>query len=246
MGLFGRKNKRAGEPDFSCLPRHIAIILDGNGRWAKKRGLPRTAGHSVGAENFRTIATYCKDIGIEYLTVYAFSTENWKRPEEEVSRIMELLEKYLYEAIERMERDRVKMKFFGDVSVLSPKLRELIERTAEISRHYEGCQVNICVNYGARDERLRAAESYARDYAEGRAEALTEDSFSRRLWSADVPDPDLLIRPGGEMRLSNFLLWQSAYTELYFSDVLWPDFSREELNRAIAEFQHRNRRYGAI
>ena len=149
MGLFSRKKTRqAEEVDFSNLPRHIAIILDGNGRWAQKRGLPRTAGHAAGAETFRRVATYCKDIGLEYLTVYAFSTENWKRPPQEVETIMSLLEKYLYEAIERMERDKVKMEFFGDVSVLSPKLRDLIARTREISRHYEGCQVNICLNYG--------------------------------------------------------------------------------------------------
>lgn len=246
MELFGRKKAKAGEPDFDRLPRHIAIILDGNGRWAKKRGLPRTAGHGVGAENFRTVATYCKDIGIEYLTVYAFSTENWARPAEEVSEIMRLLEKYLYEAIERMERDRVKMKFFGDTGVLSPKLRDLIERTAEISRKYDGCQVNICVNYGARDEIIRAAESYARDFAAGKAEALTQAGFSERLWSSGIPDPDLLIRPGGEKRLSNFLLWQAAYSELYFSDVLWPDFGIDELNKAIVWFQGRNRRFGKI
>lgn len=246
MGLFRKKAKGAGEPELGRLPRHIAIIMDGNGRWAKRRGLPRTSGHAAGAENFRTVATYCKDIGLEYLTVYAFSTENWKRPPEEVETIMGLLEKYLYEAIERMERDRVKMRFFGDVSVLTPKLRELIHRTTEISARYEGCQVNICLNYGARDELLRAAESYARDLSRGGAEPLTEESFSRRLWSAGVPDPDLVIRPGGEKRLSNFLLWQAAYAELYFSDVLWPDFGVEEINRAIAWFRERDRRFGGV
>lgn len=241
MNLFRKKKREAGEVDFNNLPRHIAIIMDGNGRWAKRRGLPRTAGHSVGAENFRTVATYCKDIGLQYLTVYAFSTENWKRPRQEVETIMNLLEKYLGEAIERMERDRVKMKFFGDVSVLSPKLRELIDRTSEISTHYEGCQVNICLNYGGRDEILRAAEETARDGAD-----FTEEELSSRLWSGGIPDPDLIIRPGGEMRLSNFLLWQAAYAELYFTDVLWPDFGIERMNEAIAWYQHRNRRYGGI
>ncbi len=241
MNLFRKKKREAGEVDFNNLPRHIAIIMDGNGRWAKRRGLPRTAGHSVGAENFRTVATYCKDIGLQYLTVYAFSTENWKRPRQEVETIMNLLEKYLGEAIERMERDRVKMKFFGDVSVLSPKLRELIDRTSEISTHYEGCQVNICLNYGGRDEILRAAEGCARDGAD-----FTEEELSSRLWSGGIPDPDLIIRPGGEMRLSNFLLWQAAYAELYFTDVLWPDFGIERMNEAIAWYQHRNRRYGGI
>lgn len=240
------RNKRAGELDKTNLPRHIAIIMDGNGRWAKRRGLARTAGHSVGAENFRKVATYCKDIGIEYLTVYAFSTENWKRPAQEVQTIMSLLEKYLYESIEKMERDRVKMKFFGDTSPLPDKLRELIERTAKISSRYEGCQVNICLNYGARDEILRAVKSYAEDYAAGRAPKLTEEEFSSRLYSAGIPDPDLLIRPGAEKRLSNFLLWQGAYSELYFSDILWPDFDTAEIDKAIAWFQKRARRFGGV
>lgn len=232
--------------DFDNLPRHIAIIMDGNGRWAKKRGLPRTAGHAEGAETFRSIATYCKEIGIEYLTVYAFSTENWKRPAEEVSSIMNLLEKYLCESIERMERDKVKMKFFGDITPLSPKLRQLIERTREISTHYDGCQVNICLNYGGRDEILRAAKLCAESYAAGNADAFSEDVFSSNLWSAGIPDPEIIIRPGGEKRLSNFLLWQSAYSELYFSDTLWPDFSKEDINCAIAWFQGRERRFGGI
>lgn len=250
MGLmrFGslKGNKTAGELDLQNLPRHIAIIMDGNGRWAKKRGRPRSAGHAVGAENFRTVATYCKDIGVKYLTVYAFSTENWRRPVQEVDTIMGLLEKYLYESIEKMERDRVKMKFFGDTAALPEKLKKLIEHTARISRGYEGCQVNICLNYGSRDEILRAARSYAEDYAAGKAKELTEKELSSRLYSAGIPDPELIIRPGGEMRLSNFLLWQGAYSELYFSDVLWPDFGTRELDRAIIWFQNRNRRFGGI
>lgn len=158
MAFF--KQKQTVQVDFVHLPRHVAIIMDGNGRWAKKRGLPRTAGHAAGAENFRTIATYCKEIGLEYLTVYAFSTENWKRPDEEVSAIMGLLRKYLLEAIGRMERDRVKMHFFGDLSPLSEELRVLCMETEEISKRYEGCQVNICLNYGGRDEILRAARAF--------------------------------------------------------------------------------------
>ncbi|MEA4894263.1 MAG: isoprenyl transferase [Oscillospiraceae bacterium] len=246
MGLFGKTKKEAGEVDFNNLPRHIAIIMDGNGRWAKKRGLPRSAGHAQGAETFRTVATYCKDIGIRYLTVYAFSTENWKRPTDEVSAIMGLLEKYLYEAIDRMERDRVKMKFFGDPEPLPPKLRALIERTSNISTHYDGCQVNICLNYGGRDEILRAVKSCASELAEGGVTEITEETFSKKLWSSGIPDPELLIRPGGEARLSNFLLWQSAYAELYFTDTLWPDFSIKDMNRAIAWFQKRDRRFGGV
>ena len=244
MGLFGKK--QAGEIDLGRLPRHIAIVMDGNGRWAKKRGLPRKAGHAVGAEKFRQIATYCKDMGIEFLTVYAFSTENWKRPADEVSTIMGLLEKYLHEAIAQMERDRVKMKFFGDVTVLSSGLQALIRETEEISTRFDGVQVNICLNYGSRDEILRAVRAYAEDYAAGNASPLTEACFGGYLYSAGVPDPDLIIRPSGERRLSNFLLWQSAYSEFYFTDVLWPDFSTRELDRAILDFQKRDRRYGGI
>ncbi len=227
--------------DFDHLPRHIAIIMDGNGRWAQKRGLPRTAGHAAGAETFRTIATYCKEIGLDYLTVYAFSTENWKRPAEEVEAIMKLLKKYLLEAIGQMERDRVKMAFFGELSALSPELQQLCRETQEISRRYEGCQVNICVNYGGRDEILRAARACAEQGL-----AFTEENLSAQLYSVGVPDPDLIIRPSGELRISNFLLWQSAYAEYYFTDVLWPDFSRQELLRAIASFQSRSRRYGGV
>ena len=249
MALFQKKtNQPEPQVDFDRLPRHIAIIMDGNGRWAKKRGLPRTAGHAAGAETFRTIATYCKDIGLDYLTVYAFSTENWKRPEDEVAAIMGLLKKYLLEAIGQMERDKVKMEFFGDLSPLTPELRQLCERTREISRHYDGCQVNICLNSGGRDELMRAAKAYAQDCLEGRADPnhLTQDQFGGYLFSRGVPDPDLVIRPSGELRLSNFLLWQSAYAEFYFTDVLWPDFSKEELHRAIAAYQSRNRRFGGV
>lgn len=239
MGLFSSKKRQAVEA--KDLPRHIAVIMDGNGRWAKKRGLPRTSGHAAGAENFRTIATYCKDIGIEYLTVYAFSTENWKRPAQEVETIMSLLERYLHESIEKMERDRVKMAFWGDTGALSPKLRELIARTREISTGYEGCQVNICLNYGGRDELVRAARLLAES-----GEEITGENLEKHLFSAGVPDPDLIIRPSGEYRLSNFLLWQCAYSELYFTDVLWPDFTTRELDRAIADYQSRSRRFGAI
>ena len=238
---------KAGEQERSGLPRHIAIILDGNGRWAKKRGLPRTAGHAVGAETFRKIATYCKNIGVEYLTVYAFSTENWKRPPEEVKTIMKLLKNYLQEAIDTMERDHIKMKVLGDVSELSEELREMVDRTNEISSHYDGFQANICLNYGGRAEIVNAARRYAEELAAGKADAeLTEEMFASYLYSAGIPDPDLLIRPGGETRLSNFLLWQCAYSEFYFTDVLWPDFTSDELDKAIAEFKRRDRRFGKV
>ncbi|MCD8357725.1 MAG: di-trans,poly-cis-decaprenylcistransferase [Oscillospiraceae bacterium] len=235
------------EIDMAHLPQHIAIIMDGNGRWAKRRGLPRTAGHISGTKTFRTIAKYCQSIGIRYLPVYAFSTENWKRPQEEVDTIMRLLGEKLEELIASMVEDKVRVKFFGDVSVLSPRLRALIDRTAELSRSIvDGCQVNICVNYGGRAEIVRAAQRWAEMVRSGAENELDEAGFGALLYSADIPDPDLLIRPGGEQRLSNFLPWQTAYTELYFTDVLWPDFDRSELHRAIAAYQQRNRRYGGL
>ena len=239
-------NNKAGERTDVRPPRHIAIILDGNGRWAKKRGLPRTAGHAVGSETFRKIATYCKNIGVEYLTVYAFSTEHWNRPADEVGTIMKLLGKYLNEAIETMERDHIKMKIFGDIGRLPAELQKLVEKTDEISARYDGFQANICLNYGGRDEIVNAARRYAQDLAEGKAAELTEESFSDYMYSAGIPDPDLLIRPGGEQRISNFLLWQCAYAEFYFTDVLWPDFTPAELDKAIAEFHRRDRRYGGV
>ncbi|MFI3254743.1 MAG: isoprenyl transferase [Eubacteriales bacterium] len=234
--------------DLTKLPRHIAIVMDGNGRWAKERKRPRTFGHGAGAETFRTIATYCKDIGIDYLTVYAFSTENWKRSGEEVEAIMGLLKKYLLESLDRMEKEQVKMEFFGDLSALSSELQDLCQHAREVSKGYDGCQVNICLNYGGRDEILRGAKAYALDCLEGRADVnhLTEENFGNYLFSKGVPDPDLLIRPSGEVRLSNFLLWQCAYAEFYFTDVLWPDFTKETLDQAITEFQRRSRRYGGV
>ena len=240
-------NIAAGERETSGLPRHIAIILDGNGRWAKKRGLPRTAGHAAGSENFRKIATYCKNLGVDYLTVYAFSTENWQRPPEEVKTIMRLLDKYLHEAVSTMARDKIRLKIFGDVGGLSPELQALVEETNRISASYTGFQANICLNYGGRDEIVHAARRYAEDYAAGLAAGeLTEEQFGGYLYSAGIPDPDLLIRPGGEQRISNFLLWQCAYAEFYFTDVLWPDFGTAELDRALEEFKRRDRRYGGV
>jgi len=245
MGIFESK-KAAEEVGGTALPRHIAIILDGNGRWAKARGLPRTMGHKAGAETFRRIATYCRDIGVSYLTVYAFSTENWKRPKEEVDTIMSLLAKYLREAVDEMEKDHIKLKVLGDPSILPRELRSLIDETAAISTRYEGFQANVCVNYGGRDEIIRAAMRFAEDYRKGEAPALTEELFAKYMYSAGIPDPDIIIRPGGELRLSNFLMWESAYSELYFTDVLWPDFRPEDIDAAVEEFRRRDRRYGGI
>lgn len=244
MPLFGKKE----EIDFSRLPQHIAIIMDGNGRWAKAHGLPRTAGHAVGAETFRTIATYCRDIGISYLTVYAFSTENWKRPAEEVSAILDLLQKYLLEAIRDMEKQKVRFCFFGDLEPLPADLRDLCRRVEKESAKFPRAQVNICLNYGGRDELVRAARAFAADCLAGKThpEALDEAGFAKYLWSAGIPDPDLIIRPSGEERISNFLLWQSAYAEFYFTDVNWPNFGKTELRKALAAYQSRSRRFGGI
>ena len=226
------------------LPRHIAIIMDGNGRWAQQRGLPRSAGHAAGAETFRRIATYCKDLGLEHLTVYAFSTENWKRSADEVGAIMGLLKKYLLESIEKMERDRIRLKILGDTSVLSDDLRELIDTTDAIARRLPGCfQANVCLNYGGRDEIVRAVKRFYSKTPDGE---LTEQTLSASLDTAGIPDPDLIIRTGGEYRISNFLLWECAYSELLFTDVLWPDFSPKDIDMALSEFTHRDRRYGGV
>lgn len=242
MGLLSKKvSHKAGQVDKSRLPRHIAIIMDGNGRWAKKRGLPRTAGHKVGAETFRKIALYCKALGVEYLTIYAFSTENWKRPADEVSTLMSLLKKYMQEAIDTMERDQMKLRFFGDLSALSPELQALAHKANEVADRVEGFQANLCINYGGRDEILHAARECA-----AAGEEMTEENLERHLYSAGIPDPELIIRPGGELRLSNFLLWQCAYSEFYFCDTLWPDFGERDLDEAIVAFQQRDRRFGGV
>ena len=229
----------------NSVPQHIAIIMDGNGRWAKQRGLPRTAGHAAGAESFRRIANYCRTLGVKYLTVYAFSTENWKRSEEEVGGIMRLLGKNLKEALADMEKNKVCFRFFGDLSRLSPELQKLCAEAVRESKDYD-VQVNFCLNYGGRDEIVRASRAFARDVAEGKhkPEDLTEELLSSYLYSADVPDPELIIRPSGEMRTSNFLLWQSAYSEYVFLNVLWPDFGPADLDKAIEEYHRRNRRFG--
>ena len=238
---------KTGAGENITIPRHVAVIMDGNGRWAKKRGLPRTAGHAAGSENFRKIATYCKNIGMDYLTVYAFSTENWKRPPEEVGTIMRLLKRYLNEAVETMERDRIRMKVFGNVEALPEELQKLVAKTDEISSRYQGFQANICLNYGGRNEIVAAAKKVAADLAAGKISGdLTEELFSGYLYSAGIPDPELIIRTGGEQRISNFLLWQCAYSEFYYTDTYWPDFGPEELDRAIAAYNARDRRFGGI
>ena len=228
-------------------PKHIAIIMDGNGRWAKQRGLPRTAGHSAGAEAFRRIANYCRTLGVRYLTVYAFSTENWKRSQEEVSGIMKLLGAYLREALRDMEKNHVRFRFFGDLSRLSPDLQKLcLEAQSKSLEFRDEVQVNFCLNYGGRDEIIRAVRSFAADVAAGKRDVseLTEEMFSGYLDSSGVPDPELVIRPSGEKRTSNFLPWQTVYSEFVYMNVLWPDFAPQHLDEAIAEYHRRNRRFG--
>lgn len=224
------------------IPKHIAIILDGNGRWAKKRFLPRNAGHRAGAKTLETIAEYANTLGIEDLTVYAFSTENWKRPKEEVDGLMGLFENYLEQTKKDIVKKNIKIRFFGDMSVFSGKMRELIDEITMLSEKCTGHALNLCINYGGRDEIINACNKLIK---EGKTE-ITEQDISDNLYSAKIPDPDLVIRPSGEIRLSNFLLWQIAYSEFYFTDVLWPDFSKEELDKAITEYTRRSRRYGGI
>lgn len=246
--MLFQKKKKLPAPDRAQLPRHIAVVMDGNGRWAQKRGLPRTVGHSAGSETFQKDAEYLSDLGIEYFTVYAFSTENWKRPPEEVQEILRLLEKYLHKAIREMREKNIRLQFFGDLTPFSQELRALIDETNAISRATTGMLVSVCLNYGGRAELVRAARLLAEQCAAGTLspEDIDERRFSGYLYSADIPDPDLMIRPGGEMRLSNFLLWQNAYTEFYFSDVLWPDFDERQMDAAILAYQQRKRRFGGI
>ena len=225
------------------MPTHIAIIMDGNGRWAKKRGLPRSAGHAAGASAFKTIARYCNRIGIRYLTVYAFSTENWKRPEAEVQGIMNLLRDYLKDA-DQFKNENIRLQFIGDFEPLDEDIRQLMAEDMETSKNATGLTVNIALNYGGRDEIVHAVRRIAQEGL--RPEEITEQAVAERLYTAGMPDPDLIIRPSGEYRLSNYLIWQSAYAEYWFSNVLWPDFSPKHLEQAIDAYNGRDRRFGGV
>ncbi|WP_419544214.1 isoprenyl transferase [Negativibacillus massiliensis] len=237
------------QPCREDLPEHIGIIMDGNGRWAKKRALPRKYGHREGAKAFRKIVEYCDKIGLHYLTVYAFSTENWKRPKDEVDSIMQLLEQYIDEAFDhKNESDGVRTKFIGDMSALSPVLQEKIKRIEALGEGKSGLLVNVALNYGGRHElvhSMRALAEMVRDQKIA-PEEIDEAMVSDHLYTAGQPDPDLIIRPSGEERLSNFLIWQAAYSEFVFMDVLWPDFKPEHLEEAIRIFNQRHRRFGGI
>lgn len=229
------------------LPVHVGFIMDGNGRWASKRGLPRSIGHKEGAETFNRITRRCKDLGIKYVTYYAFSTENWSRPADEVSALMKLFEQYLGDA-EKYVKDNTRLIFLGDKSKFSEKLRLRMEELEEKSRNFDSMTVLLAMNYGGRDEIVRAARRAAALVKDRSItpDQIDESLFSSLLYTGGIPDPDLIIRPGGEKRLSNFLTWESAYSELYFTDVLWPDFNAKELDKALEDFAQRGRRFGGI
>ena len=229
------------------VPAHIAIIMDGNGRWAKRRGLPRNAGHKQGAKVFQNICDYCRKIGVKYVTAYAFSTENWKRPQNEVDAIMELLRSYLKEASKQTRKD-ARLLFLGDRTPLADDLQRLMENVERESANNTGITICIALNYGGRAEIVNSARELARMAEQGKLEpdSIDESLFESYLYTSGIPDPDLLIRPSGELRLSNFLLWQLAYTEFVFQDVLWPDFTTAHLDQAIDQYTKRNRRFGGI
>ena len=230
------------------IPTHVAVILDGNGRWAKKRHLPRNAGHAAGARTVEQIIEDANDLGIRYMTMYAFSTENWNRPQEEVKALMKLLRKYLKDCIERANKNNMRVKVIGERSKLDEDIVEKINELEECSKNNTGITFIIALNYGSRDEITRAVQKIASDCKEGKINEsdITEDVISGYLDTEGIPDPDLLIRTSGEIRLSNYLLWQLAYTEFYFTDVLWPDFNKEELKKAIVQYNQRDRRFGGI
>ena len=246
--IFKIRDRRKSNIDYTKLPAHIAIIMDGNSRWAKKRALPRSVGHREGAKTLKEISTFCGEIGIKYLTVYAFSTENWKRPKSEVDALMSLLLDYLKNAETHIGGKNVRIQVIGDISVFDDNIKKEIDRVTKLTSKNSGLILNIALNYGSRDEIVHAAKRIAKEVAEGKINAgdIDEKVLNDRLYTAAIPDPDLLIRPGGEKRLSNFLLWQSAYTELWYTDVLWPDFKKEHILEAISDYQKRNRRFGGI
>lgn len=228
------------------IPEHIAIILDGNRRWAKQRNLPTLQGHTEGANNLEKIASYCNKIGVKYLTVYAFSTENWKRSEEEVGYLMKLFEKYLEDFENKFKNSNARIRLAGGIERLPEKLQEGIRRVEERTKDNNGITLNLCINYGGRDEIVNAAKILAEQVKNGELaiEDITEDLFAKHLRTKDAPDPDLMIRAGGEQRLSGFLLWQTSYSELYFAEKLWPDFNEMELEKAIDEYNNRKRNFG--
>mgnify|MGYP000948055168 CR=1 FL=1 len=249
----GRKQKDLekkilAQVDRTKIPQHVAIIMDGNGRWAQKRGLPRTAGHRYGVEALRKIIEAAVELKIPVLTVYAFSTENWKRPKEEVNVLMNLIVEYLQKELNELHRQNIKIRTIGSIKEIPWEAREELSRAEKTTAGNTGLQLNVALNYGGRMEILEAARTMAKKVERGevKSEDITEEKFSACLFTAGQPDPDLLIRPSGEFRISNFLLWQLAYAELYFTDIYWPDFNKTEFYRAILNYQGRNRRFGGV
>ncbi len=247
MGLFNKKQKEI-KHELAIIPSHIAIIMDGNGRWAKKRALPRTLGHKAGVEAIREIVKECNKIGIKYLTFYAFSTENWKRPEDEVNGLMKLLVQYLKGEFEELDRNNVVINYIGNIKKLPELCQEELIKAKNLTKNNTGLTLNLALNYGGRDEILFSVKNLLKAYDEGEftLEELNEEMISNNLYTKGIPDPELMIRTSGEKRLSNFLIWQLAYTEFYFTDVLWPDFNKDDLYLALKTFEIRDRRFGGL
>ena len=246
--FFKRKEKTSETLDLTNIPKHVGIIMDGNGRWAKRRGLPRSAGHRAGAETLKKIVVYCDKIGIKCVTAYAFSTENWNRPQKEVDALMDFLYMYLQQVEEQFSGTNVILRVIGDRSALSDKINRAIDYAEEYTSKNTGLILNVALNYGGRDEICTAARQAAENVLHGDAEIgdITEEYLSGLMYTKDDPEVDLIIRPSGECRLSNFMLWQAAYAEFWFSSINWPDFSEKDMERAIIDYQHRNRRFGRV
>ncbi len=238
--------KKEIDIDLKNIPQHIAIIMDGNGRWAKKRGLSRSMGHREGSRTLKKIVEACYELGVKYLTVFAFSTENWSRPKEEVNQLLDLLLEYLRNAEKELKGKNVRIKVIGDRKRLPDEIRTEIDRVEKNTSHISGLDFIIALNYGGRQEIVDAVSSLADDIKEGRIEEVNEEAIVRRLYTNGIPDPDLLIRTSGEMRISNFLIWQCSYSEFFFCDVLWPDFKESHLREAILSYQGRQRRFGGV
>ena len=246
--MFFRKKTKETEIDASRLPTHIGVIMDGNGRWAKRRGLPRSAGHQAGADALKKIVTECNKMGIKYITVYAFSTENWKRPKDEVDFLMNLLLSYLKDAERSLAGENVVIRAIGSREELSEEIREQILKTEEFTKNNTGIVMNIALNYGSREEIVNAAREIAKKAVSGEItpDDIDAEMISNHLYTKNQPDPDFIIRTSNEQRLSNFMMWQASYSEFYFTERLWPDFSVKDLHKAIIEYQSRDRRYGGV
>lgn len=245
MAIFNRGSKISLEN--AKIPVHVGVIMDGNGRWAKRRGLPRKVGHRQGAQNFRAITRHAKEVGVKYITFYAFSTENWKRPQDEVDALMDLFEKYLDE-LDDFLKEHVRIRFIGDRTKLSESLQKKMLDSERKSKDYDVMTLLLAINYGGRDEICHSCKTLAQQVKEGKLEPedITMDMIEQNLYTQEVPPVDLVIRPSGEQRLSNFMIWQCAYAEFYYSDILWPDFNNSEFDKAILAYSDRNRRFGGV